>query len=77
MKHAKTVVAVCVVLAAALTFAYSQAGKPKTYEDCVLKHIKNAENNQASSAIIAACRKKFPGEPNPFDQFDNDPPTTR
>jgi hypothetical protein len=33
--------------------------EPKTYEECVLENIKNANNEQAVSAVAQACRNKF------------------
>ena len=33
--------------------------EPKTYEECVLENIKNANNNQAVAAVTLACKNKF------------------
>ena len=54
--------------------ATSIIAKPKSYEDCILKNMKDAQTREASIAIAGACRKSFP---NPFDQFDGQPPAGR
>ena len=61
--------AVCVLL-----LATSIIAKPKSYEDCILKNMKDAQTREASIAIASACRRSFP---NPFDQFDGQPPAGR
>ena len=33
--------------------------EPKTYEECLLENIKNANNTQAVAAVALACRNKF------------------
>ena len=61
--------AVCVLL-----LATSIIAKPKSYEDCILQNMKDAQTREASIAIAGACRKSFP---NPFDQFDGQTPAGR
>ena len=68
-------VAAGAVCAAVLLFAATSIiAKPKSYEDCILKNMKDAQAREASIAIAGACRKSFP---NPFDQFDGQPPAGR
>jgi hypothetical protein len=38
---------------------------PKNFEDCVLDGVKSAKTEQASNAVIMACRNKFPPKSNP------------
>ncbi len=33
---------------------------PKSYDDCVLKHMKNVQSDRAASIIASTCRKQFP-----------------
>ncbi len=33
---------------------------PKTYADCILENMKDAQSNQAASLIARSCRLKFP-----------------
>ena len=74
-KRKVVLVAAGVVCAAVLLFvATSIIAKPKSYEDCILKNMKDAQTREASIAIAGACRKSFP---NPFDQFDGQPPAGR
>ena len=61
--------AVCVLL-----LATSIIAEPKSYEDCILKNMKDAQTREASIAIAQACRQSFP---NPFDQFDGQNPGGR
>jgi hypothetical protein len=49
----------------------SAINKPRNYEDCILKHMKEAQTREAAFAITHACRQQFP---NPFDQFDGQKP---
>ena len=68
-------VAAGAVCAAVLLFAATSIiAKPKSYEDCILKNMKDAQTREASIAIAGACRKSFP---NPFDQFDGQTPAGR
>ena len=46
------------VLLAAL--AYTQLSKPRTYEDCVFKIIKEAKTDHALHLGRRTCRSKFP-----------------
>lgn len=32
---------------------------PKTFQECVLKEIKSAQNKSATDAVIGMCRQKF------------------
>ena len=47
---------------------------PMSYDDCILKNMKNAQTREAAYSINAACRREFP---NPFDQFDGQNPGGR
>lgn len=40
--------------------AFSFPGEPKTYEDCILDNMKDAQTNNAASLISRSCRAKFP-----------------
>ena len=64
--------AVCTVVL--LFAATSIIAKPKSYEECILKNMKDAQTREASIAIAQACRQSFP---NPFDQFDGQNPGGR
>ena len=48
------------VLIAALS--YTQLSKPRTYEDCVFKIIKEAKTDHALHLGKRTCRSKFPKE---------------
>ena len=50
-------VAIGVLLAA---LAYTQLSKPRNYEDCLLKVVKEATNDKSAIIGRQACRKKFP-----------------
>jgi len=39
---------------------YKRITAPSTYEECVLRHISEAQNNQAAALVHAACRSQFP-----------------
>ena len=74
-KRKVALVAAGAVCAAVLLFAATSIiAKPKSYEDCILKNMKDAQTREASIAIASACRRSFP---NPFDQFDGQPPAGR
>lgn len=44
----------------ALMLAGCNLSDPDSYEDCVLKNIKNAKSEQATGIVIKMCREKFP-----------------
>ena len=74
-KRKVALVAAGAVCAAVLLFAATSIiAKPKSYEDCILKNMKDAQTREASIAIARACRSSFP---NPFDQFDGQTPDGR
>ena len=70
------------VLIAALS--YTQLSKPRTYEDCILQVVKDAQSNSSANIGRRACRAKFPkakqeqklfgvpvcGEDQIYDPFD-------
>ncbi|HBA73483.1 MAG TPA: hypothetical protein DCZ63_15210 [Geobacter sp.] len=39
---------------------YGKMTEPKSYEDCILKNVKNANNQAAVSVVAHSCRKIFP-----------------
>ena len=39
---------------------YGKITEPKSYEDCILKNVKNANNQSAVSVVAHSCRKMFP-----------------
>ena len=39
---------------------YMQFSKPKTFEDCLLRVVKEATNEKSAIIGKQACRKKFP-----------------
>lgn len=45
------------VLAAAISAGCSD---PKTYEDCILRHLKSDATKAATRHIVHACMEKFP-----------------
>ncbi len=74
-KRKVALVAAGAVCAVALFFAATSIiAKPKSYEDCILQNMKDAQTREASIAIAQACRQSFP---NPFDQFDGQNPGGR
>ena len=74
-KRKVALVAAGAVCAAVLLFAATSIiAKPKSYEDCILQNMKDAQTREASIAIARACRSSFS---NPFDQFDGQPPAGR
>lgn len=74
-KRKVALVAAGAVCAAVLLFAATSIiAKPKSYEECILKNMKDAQTREASIAIAQACRQSFP---NPFDQFDGQNPGGR
>ena len=47
---------------------------PKTYEDCILAHVKAGMSNTAASVVTRACRAKFPtwrSSPVDYDPFED------
>ena len=43
-----------------VALAYTQLSKPRNYEDCLLKVVKEATNDKSAIIGRQACRKKFP-----------------
>ena len=43
---------------------------PTNYDDCVLQHLKPAQNELATESILEACRSKFPEKPKPPSPSD-------
>lgn len=48
-----------IILAGIVIGAISGCG-PSTYEECILKHAKEAQTHGASIQIARACRAQFP-----------------
>jgi len=57
-----TVIASIVAVVVVATFLFKKATEPQSYEDCVLKNIKNASNQTAVYALANSCRQLFPKE---------------
>ena len=71
----KVVVAIAMAaMVAVAIYAIKEINKPSTYEECILKNMKDAQSERAAAYISQACRREFPEPPNPFDQFDKQPP---
>jgi len=60
MKRKITIMASIVVVLLVSIAGYKRITAPSTYEECVLQHISEAQNNQAASLVHAACRSQFP-----------------
>ena len=45
--------------------AFGLPGGPKSYEDCILQNMKDAQNKTAATLIRNACLAKFSGGPAP------------
>lgn len=49
------------IAAGAVFFAVvANSAKPTTFEDCILKNVKQGSNDSATRALTRACRTKFP-----------------
>ena len=59
------------VLIAAL--AYTQLSKPRTYEDCLLQVVKDAQSDDSANIGRRACRAKFPVDKNRFGSIPTNP----
>lgn len=59
------------VLIAAL--AYTQLSKPRTYEDCLLQVVKDAQSDDSAIIGRRACRAKFPVDKNRFGGIPTNP----
>ena len=59
------------VLIAAL--AYTQLSKPRTYEDCLLQVVKDAQSDDSANIGRRACRAKFPVDKNRFGGIPTNP----
>ena len=75
MDKKKVVVAmVAAAMVAVGIYAIKEINEPKTYEECILKNMKDAQSERAAAYISQACRREFPEPLNPFDQFDKQSP---
>src|SRR5437867_2499465 len=70
----KTIIIVASALAGALvTVAWLHTPKdPKTYDECVLQHVKPGMTKDASAAVCSACRGSFPLDPSAVDPNEHD-----
>jgi len=55
----KTISIIATAIAAILVLGW-YISQPRTYEDCLLAHIKEAQSDRGATAIALACRAKFP-----------------
>ena len=58
----KKIAVAAVVVALSVAAVATYASRPKTYEDCVLKNIKNAHGQAAAALVSRACREQFPAK---------------
>ena len=58
----KKIVVAAVIGAIAASAIVAYASRPKTYDECILKNIKNAHGQAAASLVARSCREQFPQE---------------
>lgn len=58
MNVIKIILAIIVTSALTFLFSYFYFSKEKTYEDCVIKNIKNTQNQDVINEIKGICKKR-------------------
>lgn len=59
MKTIKIIFGIIITSALTLLFSYFYFGTEKSYEDCVIKNIKNIQNQDVIKEIKDMCKKKY------------------
>jgi len=63
-------IALCAVVALCIgVVAYGKLTEPKTYEECVVKYVHNANTNKAAGVMAGICAEKFPKINKDFDDI--------
>jgi len=59
MNVIKITLAIIITSALTFLFSYFYFSNEKTYEDCVIKNIKNIQNQEVIKEIKDTCKKKY------------------